>query len=87
MLPTAGAASSKGRVRSPARRGDHLLGCQHHDLPRVVHHILRHMSVFARIRIFHQFQRRMIHKLKFNPALKSLVMGTPCLSSILPKLS
>ena len=29
----------------------------------------------------------MIHKLKFNQALKSLVMGTPCLSSALPKLS
>jgi len=87
MLPTAGAASSEGGAGTLARRGDGSLGRQCCDLTRVVHHILRHVSVFARIGNFHWFQRRMIHKLKFNQTPKSLAMGTPCLSSALPKLS
>lgn len=53
MLPTAGAASSEGGARNLAGRGDLSLSRQHHDLPRAVHHILRHVSVFAHIRNFH----------------------------------
>lgn len=63
MLPSARAASSEGGVGSPARTGD----CLHCDLPRAVHHVLRHISVFACVRKLHYFRCRMTPKAEVYP--------------------